>query len=163
MFEPLIKRCVSICLKKGVLGVDPTDETRIAEIIESGRQERIVPDAVIECIKEGKPWYKIKFNNDVDKLGQGEKVEDLLKLINVITALMSVNPQIASAINWYKLLADVSEALGLKDNIVSENEFRAQIETQAQAQAQMMQAQINETQARSTRENAMALKDLKNE
>lgn len=163
LFEPLIRRCVSICMKKGVLGVDPTDEARIAEIIESGRQERIVPDAVVECIKEGKPWYKIKFNNDVDKLGQGEKVEDLLKLINVITALMAVNPQIASAINWYKLLADVTKALGLKDNIVSENEFKKQIEAQAQAQAQMMQAQIAETQARSTRENAMALKDLGNE
>ena len=163
LFEPLIRRCVSICMNKGVMGVDPTDEERIAEIVESGRQERIVPDAVVECIKEGKPWYKIKFNNDVDKLGQGEKVEDLLKLINVITALMAVNPQIASAINWYKLLADVSAALGLKDNIVSENEFKAQIEAQAQAQAQMMQAQIAETQARSTRENAMALKDLGNE
>lgn len=163
LFEPLIRRCVSICMNKGVMGIDPTDETKIAEIIESGRQERIIPDAVVECIREGKPWYKIKFNNDVDKLGQGEKVEDLLKLINVITALMAVNPQIASAINWYKLLADVSEALGLKDNIVSENEFRAQIEAQAQAQARMMQAQLNETQARSTRENATALKELSNE
>lgn len=157
LFEPLIRRCVSICMNKGVMGIDPTDEEKIAEIIESGRQERIIPDAVVECIREGKPWYKIKFNNDVDKLGQGEKVEDLLKLINVITALMAVNPQIASAINWYKLLADVSEALGLKDNIVSENEFKAQIEAQAQL-AQMMQAAINETQARSTRENCKALK-----
>ncbi len=162
MFEPLIRRCVSICMDKGVLGIDPADVERVAYLMEIGRKEMIIPEAVIKCVQEGKPWYVIKFHNDVEKLGNTEKVEDLIKLINVITALMAVNPQIAMAVDWYKLLNDVSQALGLKENIVSEREFRAQIEAQAQQQAALLQAQVGEMQARTTRENAMAYKDLSN-
>ena len=162
LFEPLIRRAVSILMDKGILGVDPTDEELVAQLMERGLQERIVPDAVVQCIMEGKPWYKIKFNNDVDKLGKTEKVDDLLRLINVITALMAVNPQISMAVNWYKLLADVSEALGFQGNIMSEDEFRQQIQAQAVQQQAMLQAQLGEADARANRENALALKEMNN-
>ena len=51
---------------KGVLGIDPTDEAVVAELTELGVRDRIIPEAVVACIMEGKPWYKIKFNNEVD-------------------------------------------------------------------------------------------------
>lgn len=162
LFEPLIRRCVSICMDNGIMGVNPQNTAAVNELIDKGKRERIIPDAVIECIKEGKEWYKIHFNNEVDRLGKTEKVDDLLKLINVITAMMSVNPQISMAINWYALLSDVSDALGLKQNIVSEKEFKAQIEAQAEQQAQLLQAQTGQLQAASNRDNATALKDLTN-
>lgn len=162
LFEPLIRRTVSVCMKKGVLGVDPTDEKRVAELIDRGIRERIVPAAVVECIKSGKPWYKVKFNNEVDKLGKTEKVDNLLKLINVITALMAVYPQISIAVNWYSLLEDVSDALGLKQNIISEKEFRKQIEAQAHQQAALLQVQAAESSAAANRNNAAAIKDMEN-
>lgn len=162
LFEPLIRRAVSILMDKGILGVDPTDEELVALLMERGLQERIIPDAVVQCIMEGKPWYKIKFNNDVDKLGKTEKVDDLLRLINVIAALMAVNPQISMAVNWYKLLADVSEALGFQGNIMSEDEFRQQIQAQAVQQQAMLQAQLGEADARANRENALAIKEMGN-
>lgn len=162
LFEPLIRRCVSICMEKGICGIDPTDEKRVAQLEKLGIRERIIPEAVVQCIMEGKPWYKIKFNNEVDKLGKTEKVDDLLKLINVITAMMSVNPQISMAINWYALLADVADALGLKQNIISEKQFKAQIEVQAQQQAAMMQAQATQMQAAANRDNATAIRDMEN-
>lgn len=162
LFEPLIRRTVSVCMKKNVLGVDPTDEKRVAELVDRGIQERIVPDAVVRCIAEGKPWYKVKFNNEVDKLGKTEKVDNLLKLMNVISALMAVYPQIAGAVNWYSLLADVSDALGLKQNIISEKEFRKQIEAQARQQAALLQAQAAESSAAANRNNAAAIRDMEN-
>lgn len=162
LFEPLIRRTVSVCMDKGVLGVDPTDEAAVATLTALGIRDRIIPEAVVTCIMEGKPWYKIKFNNEVDKLGKTEKVDDLLKLINVITALMSVNPQISMAINWYSLLADISDALGLKQNIFSEQQFKAQIEAQAKQQAALMQAQTAQAEAVANRNNAAALKDMEN-
>lgn len=162
LFEPLIRRTVSVCMDKGVLGIDPTDEAVVAELTELGVRDRIIPEAVVACIMEGKPWYKIKFNNEVDKLGKTEKVDDLLKLINVIAALMSVNPQISMAIDWYSLLADVSDALGLKQNIFSEQQFKAQVEAQAKQQAALVQAQAAQEQAVANRNNAAAIKDMEN-
>lgn len=162
MFVPLINRSVSILMDGGLLGINPLDVLAVAMLVEQGRQERIIPDAVIKCISEGKPWYKVRFNNEVEKLGKTEKVDDLLKLINVISALMAVNPQIALAVDWYKLLHDVSQALGFQNDIMSEDEFKKQIQAQAQQQAAMMQAQLQETDARANRENALALKELRN-
>ena len=162
LFEPLIRRCVSICMDNGVMGVSPENEKAVEELINKGKRERVIPDAVIECIKDGKQWYKIHFNNEVDRLGKTERVDDLLKLLNVIQAMMAVNPQISMAINWYALLDDVTDALGLKHNIVSEKEFEAQIAAQAEQQAQLMQAEAGQMQAASNRDNAMALKDMSN-
>lgn len=163
LYEPLIKRCVSICMDHGVLGVDPTNADAITQLEALGRNDTIIPDAVVECIRENKPWYKIKFNNEVDKIGKTDKVDDLLKMLNFVTALMSVYPDIAMAIDWYGLLRDASEAMNLQHNIISSNKFKKEIEGKARQQAQLMQAQTGQLQAQANRDNAIALKDVTNE
>lgn len=163
LYEPLIKRCVSICMDHGVLGVDPTNADAITQLEALGRNDTIIPDAVVECIRENKPWYKIKFNNEVDKIGKTDKVDDLLKMLNFVTALMSVYPDIAMAIDWYGLLRDASEAMNLQHNIVSLNNFKREIANRAQQQSQLMQAQTGQLQAQANRDNAIALKDVTNE
>ena len=163
LYEPLVKRCVSICMDHGVLGVDPTNADAITQLEALGRNETIIPEAVLECIKENKPWYKIKFNNEVDKIGKTDKVDDLLKMLNFVTALMSVYPDIAMAIDWYGLLKDASEAMNLQHNIVSLNNFKKEIAARAQQQAQLAQAQTGQLQAQANRDNAIALKDITNE
>lgn len=163
LYEPLIKRCVSICMDYGVLGIDPTNADAITQLEALGRNDMVVPDAVIECVRENKPWYKIKFNNEVDKIGKTDKVDDLLKMLNFVTALMSVYPDIAMAIDWYGLLRDASEAMNLQHNIVSLNSFKREIANKAQQQSQLMQAQTGQLQAQANRDNAIALKDVTNE
>lgn len=163
LFEPLIRRCVSICMDYGVLGIDPTDGETIARLEALGRNDMIIPDAVVECIRENKPWFKIKFNNEVDKIGKTDRVDDLLKMLNFVTALMSVYPDIAMAIDWYGLLKDASEAMNLEHNVVSLNKFKKEIADKAQQQAQLMQAQTGQLQAQANRDNATALKDITNE
>lgn len=163
LYEPLIKRCVSICMDYGVLGIDPTNADAITQLEALGRNDTIIPDAVIECVRENKPWYKIKFNNEVDKIGKTDKVDDLLKMLNFVTALMSVYPDIALAIDWYGLLRDASEAMNLQHNIVSLNNFKREIANKAQQQSQLMQAQTGQLQAQANRDNAIALKDVTNE
>lgn len=163
LFEPLIRRCVSICMDYGVLGIDPTDGETIVRLEALGRNDMIIPDAVVECIRENKPWFKIKFNNEVDKIGKTDRVDDLLKMLNFVTALMSVYPDIAMAIDWYGLLKDASEAMNLEHNVVSLNKFKKEIADKAQQQAQLMQAQTGQLQAQANRDNATALKDITNE
>ena len=80
----------------------------------------------------------------------------------MITALMAVYPQISIAVNWYSLLEDVSDALGLKQNIISEKEFKKQIEAQSRQQAALLQAQAAESSAAANRNNAAAIKDMEN-
>lgn len=163
LFEPLIRRCVSICLDNNVLGVNPVNKEEVTRLIELGRNDIVIPDAIVECVKENKPWYKIKFNNEVDKIGKTDKVDDLLKMINFVTALISIYPDIALAIDWYGLLKDASEAMNLQHNIVSLNNFKKEIAARAQQQAQLAQAQTGQLQAQANRDNATALKEIENE
>jgi hypothetical protein len=164
LFDPLLKRCISVCYDKGVLGLDPIkDAKEIAELMERGINDRTIPDAVIECIRQGKPWYKIKFNNEVDRLGKTEHVDDLMKMVNMASMLMQLNPQMSAAVNWYQLMADVTESLGLQKNIYSENEFKKQVAAQAQQQQAMVEAQQGLAQSQINKNNAGAMKDLINE
>lgn len=164
LFDPLIKRCVSVCYDKGVLGLDPIkDAKEIAELTARGINDRTIPEAVVECIREGKPWYKVKFNNEVDRLGKTEHVDDLMKMTNMASILMQLNPQMAMAINWYQLLADVSESLGLQKNILSETDFKKQVAAQAQQQQLAIEAQQGLAQSQINKNNAGAMKDLMNE
>jgi hypothetical protein len=162
LFEPLIRRCISICMDNEVMGIDPTNSEAVAQMMELGRKDMVIPDAVVECISEGKPWYKIKFNNEVDKIGKTDKVDDLLKMLNFITALMSVNPDIALAIDWYGLLKDAAEAMNLESNIISVTKFKEEIAARAEQQAQLAQAQAGQLQAQANRDNATAIKDMSN-
>jgi hypothetical protein len=162
LFEPLIRRCISICMDNEVMGIDPTNSEAVAQMMELGRKDMVIPDAVVECISEGKPWYKIKFNNEVDKIGKTDKVDDLLKMLNFITALMSVNPDIALAIDWYGLLKDASEAMNLESNIISATKFKEEIAARAEQQAQLAQAQAGQLQAQANRDNATAIRDMSN-
>ena len=164
LFDPLLKRCISVCYDKGVLGLDPIkDAQEIAALMERGIQDRTIPDAVIQCIREGKPWYRIKFNNEVDRLGKTEHVDDLMKMVNMASMLMQLNPQMSAAVNWYQLMADVTESLGLQKNIYSENEFKKQVAAQAQQQQAMIEAQQGLAQSQINKNNAGAMKDLINE
>ena len=74
--------------------------------------------------------------------------------------LLAVNPQLAQAVDWYSLLNDVSGALGFDTAIMSEREFKKQIEAQAQQQAQLMNMQAQQLQSQTTKNNASAMRDL---
>jgi len=141
--EPLIHRCISIedGLDEGGINRNLFKELA-TKLLGLGKEERIIPDAVLMCKAQGKPWYKIKWNNALDKLSRTEKLEALLQMLNVITALASMYPAIIEAIDWYKLLQDFKEVLNIQgDFIVSADEFKTKIAQQAQLQAQMMALQ----------------------
>ena len=160
MLEPLIQRCISILYDNNCLGILPSDRERAERAHQNGMDNRIIPDAVLECIKSGKSWYKIRYNNDIEKLTRVEIYEDLIKEINTITALLSINPELSGAINWHKLIADTSNSLGFKDLIVSEQTFKEQQQAQQAMLAQALQAQMQQVQSQTNRNNAGALKEV---
>jgi len=160
VIDPLINRCISILYDLGALGIKATDKVGVEKAKKIGREDQIIPDAVVDVFNSGKRWYKIRYNNDIEKLTRVEVFEDLSKEINIITALMSVYPDIAEAVNWHKLLLDASDAMGFKDLIVSERNFREMIKQRAEQMAQVNQAQLEQIQSQTNKNNAGAVREF---
>ena len=161
VYIPTINRAISILWSMERLGVLPDSEEAFM-FTERGLQNRIIPDAVLECIANGKPWYRIQFNNEVEKISNTDKIDNLVQLMNIMQGLLAVNPDLAGAVDWFKLLQDVSSSLGFDTAIMSESEFRKQIEAKAQQQAQMQQIQLSNLESQTTKNKAGALRDIQN-
>lgn len=140
---PDVRRAISILLDMGELGVDPSqDPNRAKALRERNLAGRIIPPAVLQVIKSGRPWYELKFNNELEKLTRTETVQNLIQVLNAITAIAAVFPAIINAVNWYKLLKDINDNLDYNNQILlPEKQFKAEMQRIAeQNRAQMMLA-----------------------
>ena len=160
---PTIKRSTSLLMDMGRLGVNSETNSEVAEtLLNRNLRNRIIPDAVLECMKQGKEWYKIKFNNEVEKISNTDKIDNLVQLLQLVQAMLAVQPQLAEAIDWLGLLRDVSNALGYDARIKTDLEFKQAIQAQAQQQAQIQQAQMSNIDSQTMKNKASAYKDLGN-
>jgi hypothetical protein len=51
----------------GELGVDPiTDAKRAKGLYDLGKPERVIPEAVLNVMASGRPWFELKFNNELE-------------------------------------------------------------------------------------------------
>lgn len=168
LLVPLVKRSIDILLNLGALGVDPIAEPERANFLirERGLQERVIPEAVMKVIESGKPWYEISFNNELERLTRTQALQDMMQLINSVTVIAALYPDIIMAIDWYQMLVDINTNLSEQNQILlSEDEFREQIAQRAQMmQAQMMMqagqagAAIEKDTAQASKANAEAQK-----
>jgi hypothetical protein len=159
--NPIVHRCVSIEDGDGTGEINKKLFKDIANaLIQNGKQERIIPESVLKARLEGKPWYQIKWNNALDKLSNTEKLEALLKILNVITALAAIFPDIIEAVDWYKFLADFKSCLCIQTTfMLTADEFKAKIQAKAQMQAQMLQLQAAQAGSQIQRNISGAKKD----
>lgn len=129
LLVPTFGRGISICLDFGVLGVDPKlQPDRAKELREGGRSARVIPEAVLKVMESGRPWYTLKFNNELEKLVRTETIQNLVQLLNSIAAIANLYPEIVLAINWYKLLKAINDCLDSNSQILlSEKEFKDRI------------------------------------
>lgn len=147
MLEPMTHRSVSLCDRAGLMGVDPAiDEVGAKELKAIDRGDVIIPDAVLEMKKAGKPWYKIKFNNELDKLSRTEAIENILQVINLVSGIAALYPIIVQAIDWFKLVQDLNSYLCL-DYVIDADAFKEIVLADAQAKAQAMEAQVGKDMA----------------
>jgi len=157
---PMTKRSVSLLMSIGELGVDPIDLKRVKALREVGQERRVIPDAVLQVIKSGRPWYEIRWNNELEKLVRTEAVQNLIQIIQAITAIAALYPSIVEAVNWYKLLKDINDNLDVNNQILfSEDEFKQKIAEAAERQAQMLALQAGESSSKTSANMAKAKKD----
>lgn len=163
--EPTAKRSISILFGMGEMGVDPvTNPERARALRENRRDERIIPEAVLQVIKEGRPWYELKWNNELEKLSRTEAVQALVQIIQTITAIAAIHPEITYAVDWYKLLKDINDNLDFNNQLLfSADEFKAKIDEIAamKREAMMIEAtragsEIKSNNASANEKNAKA-------
>lgn len=159
MLDPTAKRVVNVLMELGELGVDPRklEQSVVERLQRLGRTDRMIPQAVLECIAEGKPWFEIKFNNELEKLTRTQSIESLIQLVNSITAIAALYPMIVEAVDWHKLLSDINQNLDANNQIIlSEVEFKKKVQAAAQKQQALLQLQAGQQAASTQKDVAQA-------
>lgn len=147
---PLVSRSIQILMDLGALGISAkTNPDAAAQLKKFRKNDRIIPQAIQDCIARGLPWYEIKFNNELEKLVRTEAIQNLTQIIQAVAAIQPLYPQIVAAVNWYKLLAEINENLPTAYQIVlTEQEFKAAVVALAQQQQQAAQGANQAQQAK---------------
>lgn len=158
--EPICRRSISILYSLGELGVDPVQDPKRAQaLVERGKQQRVIPEAVLEVIKSGRPWYELKFNNELEKLTRTEAVQNLVQILQTIVAIAGVYPDIIEGVNWYKLLKDINDNLDYNNQVlIPEKEFKEKIASIAQTRQAAIALQAGQTAAVTNKDQASAMK-----
>jgi len=147
LYDVVIHRCISIAMTEDALGIDPADDKNMAEkFAESGIGERIIPAGVLQAIKDGKRWYKIRYNNELDRMVRVKKIEGLMQVLQGVLACAQMYPDIIHAVKWYKWLEEYNENVDVSQNLlISAAEFKVKIEAIAQQQAMQQKLEQVET------------------
>lgn len=155
---PDVRRAVSICWECGELGINASMKPEHALGLKKlGQHKRIIPQEVLQVFADGKPWYELEFNNELEKLLRTQKVQDLVQFIQGVTAVAALYPDIVQAIDWYALLADLNDNLDIDAKImVTAQEFKKIISDAAQQKQQMMKIQGAQAMASAAKDGASA-------
>lgn len=145
LLDPIIVRCAGILLRNDVLGINRRKYQAEFEAVQKIRPDMIIPDAVLDVIESGKPYFDIVYNNELENLTKTETIESILKAIQACQAIAGMYPQIIGSVEWYKLYSLFIQTLSLgKDIMIDEDTFKAGIEQQAQMQQQAMMMQAGQ-------------------
>ena len=141
------RRVVSILYGLDQLGVNPITMKDAADRLRSiNKADRIIPDAVLQVKEAGRPWFEMRFNNELEKLTRTESVQALIQVLQSITGIAALYPAIIEAVDWYKLLADINDNLDANNQIlIGEKAFKDKLAALAKQQQAMMALQAGQT------------------
>lgn len=161
LLEPITRRSINVLLDVGELGIDASIYEEKASLLRKrGRQDRIIPPEVLAVIQEGKPWYELRFNNELEKMTRTEEVDDLMFMLNATALAMQINPQLAFAMDWYKWLARINSLKGDNNDIMlSGIDFDALVQKQAELQQMQLQMAAAQSGAMVAKDTAVAEKN----
>jgi hypothetical protein len=138
---PDARRGISICWECGELGVNAQKHPDVAANMSAQQKlAQIIPKEVLQVFAMGKPWYELEWNNELENLLRTQKIQNLVQMIQSITAIAALYPEIVQAIDWYQLLKDINDNLDVDAKImISADDFKAVIANAAKAKQQMAQ------------------------
>ncbi|MHA1970366.1 MAG: portal protein [Candidatus Thorarchaeota archaeon] len=158
LYDRLIERCISLLWMVKAFGLSEQEAPQNAiDMRLVNRTERIIPEAVMECEREGVQWFKIRYNGELDRLTKTEALEKIMTMLQSLGMMAQFFPQLVEAVNWYDMFVDVNKHLGIS-YFKSEDDFKAAIQAQAQQQMDMMQAETGKAEAQTQKDSASANK-----
>lgn len=147
--EPTCHRAISIIQDCGLYGQiledlpeDTPEEIKYKQQVQQSGD--FVPEEIAEAMKNGKIWYKLKFNGELEKLCNAELYEAIGRFLQYLQIALQIKPSLIEAINDYDLLTLLKSASNLvNEGIVKSkykyNEIIKQIEEAQVEQAKQMQ------------------------
>lgn len=164
--EVLLHRAISIIQECELFGYDidsmpemtEEDVIKKQQAIEDGN---IIPDAVLNAMKNGRRWYKIKYNGEIEKLDNAELYESIGRFLQYLASALQIKPELQHAINDYEFVELVKNVSNLSNSniIKSKREYKAILEQIQQAQAQVQAQQMMLQQGAMLKDMAGAQKD----
>lgn len=149
IIEPVCHRAISLIQEARLYGeaLDELPEQTEEEIEYKQKvikEGKFIPDVVYERIKENKPWYKLKFNGELEKLSNAETYESIGRFLQYFSSLLQIKPEIQAAINDYEFLDLVKKVSNLTNDKLIKNkyDYEAAIEEMKKAQQQQQEQQI---------------------
>jgi len=171
--EPICHRAISIILECGLFGksfseiknLPEENQLQYAIKQELLKEEDFIPEEIEEAMKDGKIWYKLKFNGELEKLCNAEIYEAIGRFLQYLSAVLDIKPELVNAINAYEfleLLKSVSNLVndnlimskGKYDKLIKEIENAAK--QQQEQQQMMMQSQMMKNYAMAGKDGAIA-------
>ena len=166
VIEPTVHRCISIIQECGLYGYDlrdikvltPEDAAMVEQIQE---EKNFIPDVVARAMKDGKKWYSIKFNGELEKICNAELYDEIAKFLQFLTTALKIDPKLIHAINTYDLLTILRDASALvNDNLVKpKTEYKKLIEALEAEEKRRMDMQMALSKAQFAKDSASAMKD----
>jgi len=158
---PDARRAISILYNMNELGVNPNTMKDAAKKLKAaGRQNRVIPDAVLKVMESGRPWYELRWNNELEKLVRTEAVQNLIQILQAIGGIAALYPDIINAVNWYKLLKDINDNLDANNQIlISEDEFKKIVADMAKQKMAAMALQAGQASAEIDKNSSQANKN----
>lgn len=168
--EPTCHRAISIiqdCKMFGEILEDLPEET--AEQVAYKQQVQdsgdYVPEVIAKAMKDGKIWYKLKFNGELERLCNSELYEAIGRFLQYLQAVLQIKPTLIEAINDYEFLELLKNASNLVNEKLIKSKYKykeviKQIEEAQAQQAQQMQmlqgSQIAKNVASAGKDEAIA-------
>ena len=113
---PNTKRCVSVLWDLGEMGVLPENEN--IESIREKSPQRIIPEAILELVEKGKPWYDLDFNNELENLINTAELEKLLKYAQGLQLASSLDQNMMMSSDMYLWMQDFYDNLKIQSPLM---------------------------------------------
>lgn len=146
LLTPTIERGVSICFRKGRMGVvRGSIEHRYAVL--HGEQPLIIPDVIARLIQQGKEFYEIKYFTPAARIMEAEEATGIMDTVNFAAQLaqQTQNPELFDGIDLDKAIETVARVRGAPSRILKSVERREGIR-QARGQIMEEKAQLEQAQ-----------------
>lgn len=161
---PTMLRAVNICWDCGELGINPLLDPEKAERMAEFNSDMIIPSPVLEVIKNGKPWFDIKFNNEMEDIVRSREVEKSMQQMNGLMTGAQVNPALIETEDIYDWYLNFRKALGVQGELkLSSKQFYAKMEDMKQAQSNIANSEQNELDSKTAKNTTEALNNVARE